>query len=48
MYAERLGCEIVELNVQAEHVHLLVKVPPKVAISALMGVVKGKSCFAST
>lgn len=41
--AERLGCNIVELNVQKDHVHLLIKVPPKVAISKLMGVLKGKS-----
>ena len=42
---ERLGCEIVELNVQVNHVHLLIKVPPKVSISALMGVMKGKSAI---
>ena len=41
--SERLGCEIVELNVQMDHVHLLIKVPPKVSISSLMGVMKGKS-----
>ena len=36
---------MVELNVQLDHVHLLVKVPPKVSISQLMGVVKGKSAL---
>ena len=40
--SERLGCEIVELNVQVDHVHLLIKIPPKVSISALMGVMKGE------
>jgi putative transposase len=35
VYAERLGCEVVELNVQPDHVHFLVKVPPKVSISKL-------------
>ena len=45
VYAERIGCEIVELNVQSDHVHLLVKVPPKVPISKLMGVVKGKTAI---
>jgi putative transposase len=35
VYSSRLGCKIVELNVQADHVHLLVKVPPKVSISEL-------------
>jgi len=32
-HTERSGCEVIELNVQADHVHLLVKVPPKVSIS---------------
>ena len=37
VYSERMGCEIVELNVQADHVHLLVKVPPKVSILQIDG-----------
>ena len=43
--AERLGCNIVELNIQNDQVHLLIKVPPKVSISALMGTLKGKSAI---
>jgi len=43
--SERLGCEILELNIQVDHVHLLIKVPPKVSISSLMGVMKGKSAI---
>ena len=43
--AERLGCHIVELNIQEDHVHLLVKVPPKISISVLMGTLKGKSAI---
>ena len=35
-------CEVVELNVQEDHIHLLVSVPPKVSMSHLMGVLKGK------
>jgi putative transposase len=35
------GCEVVELNVQQDHVHLLVRVPTKVSASDLMGRVKG-------
>ena len=45
IYAERLGCELVGLNVQPDHVHLLVKVPPKVSISKLMGTVKGRTAL---
>ena len=37
------GCEVVELNVQPDHVHLIVLVPPKVAVSELMGRVKGQT-----
>jgi putative transposase len=43
--SERLGCEIVELNIQVDHVHLLIKVPPKVSISSLMGVMQRKSAI---
>ncbi|MCG8427933.1 MAG: IS200/IS605 family transposase [Chromatiales bacterium] len=45
VYCSQLGCSIVELNVQMDHVHLLVKVPPKVSISKLMGTVKGKTAL---
>ena len=40
--SRQLGCEVVELNVQADHVHTLVQIPPKVSISEYMGRVKGK------
>jgi putative transposase len=45
IYCARLDCEIVELNVQADHVHLLVKVPPKQSISGLLGAVKGRTAI---
>ena len=45
IYCGRLGCEIVELNIQNDHIHLLVKVPPKQSISDLLGVVKGKTAI---
>jgi REP element-mobilizing transposase RayT len=32
-FCQQRGCEIVEMNVQADHVHLLVKVPPRLSIS---------------
>jgi len=37
------GCEVVELNVQKDHVHLIVMIPPKVSISYLMGRLKGQT-----
>ena len=43
--SDRLGCNVVELNIQNDHVHLLIKVPPKISISSLMGTLKGKSAI---
>jgi len=34
--------EILELNVQPEHVHLVLSIPPKYAVSEFMGYLKGK------
>jgi putative transposase len=45
IFSERLGCEVVELNVQVDHVHLLIMVPPKLSISQLVGTIKGKSAI---
>ncbi len=45
--SRQLGCEVVELNVQVDHVHTLVQIPPKVLISEYMGRVKGKCCSAA-
>lgn len=38
-------CEVIELNVQPDHVHLVVMVPPKLSISDLMGRVKGQTAM---
>ena len=37
------GSEVVEMNVQKDHIHLVVMVPPKIAISDLMGRLKGQT-----
>jgi putative transposase len=34
--------EVLELNVQPDHVHLVVSIPPKYAVSNFMGYLKGK------
>jgi len=34
--------EVLELNVQVDHVHLVVSIPPKYAVSDFMGNLKGK------
>ena len=41
-FSNQQKCEIVELNVQIDHVHLLVMVPPKISISSYVGTVKGR------
>ena len=44
-FSAQKGCEIVELNVQTDHVHLLVKVSPKISISDFMGILKGRTAI---
>jgi putative transposase len=44
-FSEHQDAEIVELNVQIDHVHLLVMVPPKVSISKYVGMVKGRTAI---
>lgn len=44
-FSEQQGAEIMELNVQIDHVHLLVLVPPKVSISSFVGTVKGRTAI---
>ena len=34
--------EVLELNVQEDHVHLVMSIPPKYAVSNVMGYLKGK------
>lgn len=36
------GIEVIEMNVQSDHVHLVVSIPPKYAVSQFMGFLKGK------
>jgi putative transposase len=44
-FSERMKCEIVELNVQTDHIHLLVMIPPKISISDFVGTVKGRTAI---
>jgi putative transposase len=36
------GVEVLEAQVQADHVHLVLAIPPKYAVSQIMGYLKGK------
>ena len=42
MLCDWKGVEVLELNVQIDHVHVVCSIPPKISISELMGVLKGK------
>jgi len=44
-WTDRLGGKIEELNVQEDHVHVLVMVPPKISISKYVGTIKGRSAI---
>ena len=37
------GVKIIEAEVCADHIHMLVEIPPKMSISSFMGFLKGKS-----
>ena len=42
MLCEWKKCEIQEMSVQIDHIHIVVSIPPKVSVSELMGILKGK------
>ena len=37
------GVRIIEAEVCPDHIHMLVEIPPKIAVSSFMGYLKGKS-----
>lgn len=37
--------EIEEMSIQPDHVHIMMSVPPKISVSELMGILKGKSAI---
>ncbi len=37
--------EILELNIQSDHIHIICSIPPKLSVSDFMGIVKGKSAI---
>ncbi len=42
MLCEWKNCDVQELSIHIDHIHVVVSVPPKVSISSLMGILKGK------
>ena len=37
------GVEIIEGHLMPDHIHMLIKIPPKLSVSSFMGYLKGKS-----
>ena len=37
------GIEIIEANACSDHIHMLVRIPPKYSVASIMGYLKGKS-----
>ena len=34
------GCEVVQQNIQVDHIHMVMVIPPKYAVSAVIGQIK--------
>ena len=43
--AQRKECEILEGHLMPDHVHMLIAIPPKHAVSQVVGYMKGKSAI---
>ena len=43
MLCRRKGIELIEGKLMKDHVHLLVRIPPKYSVAEIMGYLKGKS-----
>lgn len=43
--AEQKGCRIEEGHIMPDHVHMLISIPPKLAVSSVVGYIKGKSAI---
>ena len=43
MLCQRKGIEIIEAECCRDHIHMLVKIPPKYSVSSIVGYLKGKS-----
>jgi len=43
--ASQKECKIVEGHLQPDHVHVLISIPPKYAVSQVIGFIKGKSAI---
>ena len=44
--ARQKECQIIEGHLLADHVHMCIEIPPKYAVSSVIGFLKGKSAIA--
>ena len=44
--ARQRACRIIEGHMVQDHVHMLIKIPPKYSVSEVIGYIKGKSAIA--
>ena len=44
-FSEHKNCDVQELNVQLDHVHLLVMIPSKISVSDYVGMIKGRTAI---
>ncbi len=45
LFSSQKGCEVQELNIQIDPVHLIAMIPPKLSISDYMGMIKGRAAI---
>ncbi len=45
MLCEWRNIEILEMNVKEDHIHMILSIPPRLSISEVMGMLKGKTAI---
>ncbi len=45
MLGEWRNIEILEMNVKEDHIHMILSIPPRLSISEVMGILKGKTAI---
>ena len=44
-FSNQKECIVEELNIQNDHVHLMIMIPPKISVSDMMGILKGSTAI---
>ncbi len=45
VFSGQKQCQIQELNIQIDHVHVIAMIPPKLSVSDYLGLVKGRTAI---